>query len=155
MLWLVLWVSSAYLVVQAPNRAPGALAGGIARHAAGEPRWLAALDQAAAAAAGHGGQLVPMLLAAAFWAIGVTIFFPAAVRPALALSFFVAAFIWVVGENFGGIMTSQATDPNSGPLLALVALAFWPSGRVIRGGLRAPGGHHPSSRSLGSSMPKW
>jgi hypothetical protein len=37
-----------------------------------------------------------------------------------------ALSIWAVGENFGGILTGQATDPNTGPLLALAALAFWP-----------------------------
>src|SRR5487761_42179 len=142
--WLVLWVSSAYLVLQAPNRTPGALAGGIARLAAGEPHWVAALDQAAAVAAGHAGAVAPVLLAAAFWVIGVAIFFPAAVRPALALSILVAALIWVVGENFGGIMTGQATDPNTGPLLVLVAVAFWPAGRGVRGGLRAPGSYRPA-----------
>jgi len=39
----------------------------------------------------------------------------------------VAAFIWVFGEAFGQILTGGATDPNSGPLLALLALAYWPS----------------------------
>ncbi len=38
----------------------------------------------------------------------------------------VAAFIWVFGEAFGQILTGGATDPNSGPLLALLALAYWP-----------------------------
>ena len=43
-----------------------------------------------------------------------------------AWSIILAAAIWVIGENFGGILTGQATDPNTGPLLVLVALAFWP-----------------------------
>ncbi len=34
--------------------------------------------------------------------------------------------IWVVGENFGGILTGTGTDPNSGPLLMLLAAAYWP-----------------------------
>ena len=38
----------------------------------------------------------------------------------------VAAFIWVFGEAFGQILTGGATDPNSAPLLALLALAYWP-----------------------------
>jgi hypothetical protein len=127
-LWLVLWDSAAYLVLQVPNRYPGALRDGIARLAAGEPRWIAAMDRAAAAAAGHAGSLLPVLLAAAFWLIGVAVFFPVAVRPALALSIAMGLVIWVIGENFGGIMTGQATDPNTGPLLVLVSLAFWPLG---------------------------
>jgi hypothetical protein len=43
----------------------------------------------------------------------------------------VAAVIWVFGEAFGGIMAGGATDPNSGPLLVLLALTYWPT--------RAPG----------------
>jgi hypothetical protein len=38
----------------------------------------------------------------------------------------VAAVIWVVGEAFGTIFTGGGTDPNSGPLLALLAVAYWP-----------------------------
>jgi hypothetical protein len=32
----------------------------------------------------------------------------------------------VVGENFGGMFTGSGTDPNSGPLLALLAVTYWP-----------------------------
>jgi hypothetical protein len=39
----------------------------------------------------------------------------------------VAAVIWVAGEAFGMILAGGATDPNSGLLLILLALAYWPS----------------------------
>lgn len=125
-LWLALWGSSACLILQPQSRAPGALRASIAALAAGEPRWIAALDQSAAAAAGRGGALIPVLLAAAFAVTGVAIFVPAAVRPAVTLSIILAMIIWVTGENFGGILTGRATDPNTGPLLVLLALACWP-----------------------------
>jgi hypothetical protein len=125
-LWLVLWGSSAYLILQPQNLAAGALRDSITALAAGEPRWIAVIDQSAAAAAGGAGAVVPVLLAAAFAVTGVAIFVPAAVRPAVTLSIILAAAIWVIGEDFGGILTGQATDPNTGPLLVLVALAFWP-----------------------------
>jgi hypothetical protein len=44
----------------------------------------------------------------------------------------VAVVIWVFGEAFGAIMTGGATDPSSGPLLALLALAYWPARAVVR-----------------------
>ena len=141
-LWVALWGSASYLVLQAPDRAPGALRSSIAGLAAGEPRWIAAMDQAAAVAAGRAGPLVPVLLAAAFAVIGVAIFVPATVRPALALSIVTALAIWVIGENFGGILTGQATDPNTGPLLVLVALAYWP----LAGSMRAAPG--PAGRPV-------
>ncbi|MGN6679521.1 MAG: hypothetical protein ACTHKL_17305 [Streptosporangiaceae bacterium] len=41
------------------------------------------------------------------------------------------AAIWVV-QDFGELLTGQATDPNSGPLLILIAAAFWPVARGLR-----------------------
>ena len=41
---------------------------------------------------------------------------------AVALGFLV---VWVLGQNFGLLFSGGATDPNSGPLLALVAAAYW------------------------------
>jgi hypothetical protein len=34
--------------------------------------------------------------------------------------------IWFAGQDLGEIATGQATDPNSGLLLALLAAAYWP-----------------------------
>ena len=53
-------------------------------------------------------------------------------RPALVLAVVLALFIWVAGEDFGGILTGHATDPNSGPLLILLAAACWPRGGTSR-----------------------
>jgi hypothetical protein len=36
----------------------------------------------------------------------------------------------VLAENLGGILTGQGTDPNTGPLLILLAFAYWPPGRA-------------------------
>ena len=53
------------------------------------------------------------------------------------LALVVAAAIWVVGEAFGMILAGGATDPNSGPLLALLALAYWPARQRQARGERA------------------
>ena len=34
-----------------------------------------------------------------------------------------------VAEGFGGIFTGQGTDPNTGPLLVLLAACYWQSPR--------------------------
>jgi hypothetical protein len=51
--------------------------------------------------------------------------------------------IWVA-QDFGELLTGQATDPNSGPLLIVLAAAFWPvagwpgtSESTVAGGLRS------------------
>jgi hypothetical protein len=60
--------------------------------------------------------------------VAVGIFLPATVvRASLVLAVVVAAGIWVIGEDFGGVFTGSATDPNSGVLLALLAIAYWPA----------------------------
>jgi len=48
-------------------------------------------------------------------------------RAALTLAAVVALVTWVVGQNLGGIFTGAGTDPNSGPLLVLLAAAYWPA----------------------------
>jgi hypothetical protein len=42
-----------------------------------------------------------------------------------------------VETHLGGILASGATDPNSGPLLALLALTYWPA-RPVPASLAAP-----------------
>ena len=149
-LWLLLWAGSACLMLQAPNRAPGAVRASIASLAAGEPHWIATMDHAAAVAAGHADSLAPTVLAAAFAAIGIAIFIPPAVRPALTLSIILALASWVIGQNFGGILTGQATDPNAGPLLVLLALAFWPHPAASRRAPRRPPGRASTEPPVGA-----
>ncbi len=44
----------------------------------------------------------------------------------LVLAIAVFAVIWVAVQNFGGILAGGATDPNSGPLVIVLALMYWP-----------------------------
>jgi hypothetical protein len=128
-LWLVLWLSLAYFaLVPAANRAPQALHDMIAGMTAGEPRWLAAIERNAAALVAHQGLAASVVLAIALILIAGGVYLPAsAARGALILAIVVSAVIWVVGEAFGAILAGGATDPNSGPLLLLLALAYWPA----------------------------
>jgi len=72
-----------------------------------------------------------VVLAVVLAAVAVGVYGPVpAVRAAVLLAVVVAVVIWVVGENFGAILAGSATDPNSGPLLVLLAIAYWPSGAV-------------------------
>jgi len=74
--------------------------------------------------------LFAAILGAVLVGIALGVFLPAApARGVIALAIVVAVAIWVVGENFGQIFTGAATDPNSGPLLVLLAVAYWPTRR--------------------------
>jgi hypothetical protein len=139
-LWLVLWLSLAYFALLPANRAPQVLSGMIAGLERGEPGWLAAIDRGAAALVGHQGLAASVVLAIVLVLVAVGVYLPApAARGALALAIAVAAVIWVVGEALGGILAGGATDPNSGPLLILIALAYWPLGTASRQPGKAPG----------------
>jgi hypothetical protein len=127
--WLALWGSFAYFILQAVNRAPGALHDTVAGLAAGEPGWVAAMDRVVAGAAGNHGTVISVSLAVIFVMTGLGVCWAATTRAALVLSVITGVAIWVFGENFGGIATGHGTDPNSGLLLMLLAAAFWPLGR--------------------------
>jgi hypothetical protein len=126
-LWLVLWLSLAYFALTPANRAPQALNSMIAGMESGEPHWLSALDKGAASLVAHQGLTASIVLAAALVLIAAGVWLPRrAMRATVLLAIVVALVIWVVGENFGMILAGGATDPNSGPLLVLLALAYWP-----------------------------
>ena len=130
-LWLVLWLSLAYFALTPANRAPQALSGVITDMAAGEPGWLADVDKGAASLVSGRGMAASIVLAMALAVIAAGVYLPRpAARAALVLAMVVATVIWVFGEAFGAIMAGGATDPNSGPLLVLLALAYWPRRRA-------------------------
>jgi peptidoglycan/LPS O-acetylase OafA/YrhL len=56
--------------------------------------------------------------------IGLAALHPRSRRPAVAAGFVLALAIWVVGQNLGQFYSGQATDPNTAPLIALMAIAL-------------------------------
>ncbi len=127
LLWLVLWGSLAYFALTPANRAPQALHDIIAGMTGGEPGWVTGLENHAASVLAYQGLAASIVLAVALIVIAVGVVLPPPLaRSALILALVVAAFIWVFGEAFGQILVGGATDPNSAPLLALLALVYWP-----------------------------
>jgi hypothetical protein len=136
-LWLVLWLSLAWFALLPANRAPQALHDLIAGMESGEPGWLVAIDQKAAALVAHQGLAASIMLAVALVVVAAGVFLPRpAARATLVLALVVAAVIWVAGEALGAIPAGGATDPNSGPLLALLAVAYWPMTAISTSGER-------------------
>jgi hypothetical protein len=127
-LWLVLWLSLAYFALVPANRAPQALTSLIAGMESGQPGWLAAAQRGAASLVANQGLAASVTLAVALMLIAVGIYLSGrAAIAVLLLAIVVSVVIWVFGEALGMILSSGATDPNSGPLLALLALAYWPT----------------------------
>jgi hypothetical protein len=127
-LWVVLWASLAYFSLIASNRAPQALHDMISGLASGNPGWLAGIVNGGARLVNHQGLAASIVLAVLLAFIAVSVLMPVPVaRTGVVVAIVLAALIWVVGEALGGIFSGSGTDPNSGPLLALLALAYWPA----------------------------
>ncbi|MGH3154146.1 MAG: hypothetical protein ACRDOB_25935, partial [Streptosporangiaceae bacterium] len=128
-LWLVLWASLAFFALQPAARAPRAISGMISGLAAGQPGWLAWIYDHAGSALGRPGLLASIVLAVALVVVAVGPYLPTRMaRAAVVLAIVLAVVIWLA-EGLGGLLTGGGTDPNSGPLLALLAIAFWPAVR--------------------------
>ncbi len=96
----------------------------------GQPVWVTFLVNSFAAFSSHNGVALNIAGAIVLALIAVGIFLPQPwTRSVVIAGVVVAAFIWVVGEALGALFGGQGTDVNSGPLLALIAIAYWPATR--------------------------
>jgi hypothetical protein len=137
-MWAVVWCGLGVMWLLPASTNGGALSAALRGAAAGEPGWLAHVQLSVAHALGNGGTSVAVGAAVLSFVIGFgpliarrpTIFLIAGV--AMALDF------WVLGEAFGQIFSGMATDPNTGPLLVLLALAIYPAGVAVRATAREP-----------------
>jgi hypothetical protein len=126
LLWLVLWGGLAWLAVLPATAAPRALAGMVTEVSAGQPAWLAGTDGRLAAFLSHHGPGTAIVLAVVLAVIAVGIYLPpSVVRILLVLAVATAAALWLA-QGLGGMLTGSGTDPESAPVLALLAVAYWP-----------------------------
>ena len=123
--WVVLWVDFAVYFLLPANRAPQAMHDLVLGTASSEPGWVQSIDHGFASVFAGRGLAFSLGLAALSLAIALAVARPALVRPALVAALVFAAFVWLV-QDFGGTLTAQGTDVNSGPLIALLAWTFWP-----------------------------
>jgi hypothetical protein len=125
--WPVLWGLFAVEQLAPANRAPSALHDMVAGMADGEPRWIQSLDNLGAVMLTDRGTEVSIVLAIMLAGVALGILGPARLRRAvIVLAMALAALIWIFGQDFGALATGRATDPNSGPLLILLASCYWP-----------------------------
>ena len=124
-LWLAVWGSMAVFAVLPAARA--LLGSTISDMASGQPAWLAWIDSRLGAWLAGQGLLAAVLLAAVFAVTAVGVFLPRRwTRAVIVLALVLAVMLWLA-QGLGGVFTGAGTDPNSAPLLALLALSFWPA----------------------------
>ena len=127
---------------------PAAQAAGPARARAawvllwGGLAWLAAAGAPAATMAVFRQPGGSLLLAVVLVLIAAGVLLPAPVqRGAVVAAVVLSLLLWGYGQGFGGVFTGTGTDPSTGPLLALLALAYWPARRAA---VHHPGRSHPA-----------
>jgi hypothetical protein len=122
--WALLWVGGAVLQLLPGQNTGSALAGLLTSSAGAAPHWLASLDTSLGTWATRHGALAVPALAATEYLVGVGVLWWRTRTFAVASGLVLSIAIWVIGQDLGQLYSGQATDPNSAPLIALIALVL-------------------------------
>jgi len=127
--WVGVWGLLAALCFRPANTAADAVSTTISGNSTGTPTWYTSLlNHAADLTRGRGAEVsITLGVLLALVAVSVLVNDRRVLRAGLVLGIVLAALIWIFGEGFGMPYMGMATDPDTGPLLAVVAIAFWPA----------------------------
>jgi hypothetical protein len=129
--WALLWVGGAVFQALPGQNTGTAVAGAISSGDAGAPAWLGRLDASVAGWTTRHGTAVVAALVVSEALIGLAALHRRGRTPAVAAGFVLALAIWVVGQDVGQLYSGHATDPNTAPIIALMAIAvLGPRSRV-------------------------
>ena len=129
--WSGLWAAGALIWLQALTRPVFSIHGALIEAAEDSMPWLAGVQRSLAGALQGDGRAVALVLAIASLAIAAAVWTRWR-RQALLAGAALAALYWTLGQSLGGLTTGEATDPNIGPLLILLAVALWPAALPAR-----------------------
>ena len=123
--WAALWVGLGLSALLPANRSAGRVADQLTQIAGTVPGWLGRLDHVVAGSVRDFGWVAVVVLTVTPVVVGLAGLGGSRVRRMAAWAGIVLAVaIWVVGESFGQLGSGIATDPNTGPLLVVAALAL-------------------------------
>ena len=126
--WAAIWASGAVLELLPGQIGGDAIAAAIRSEAVGAPGWLAGVASWLARLAAHTGMVAVAAIVGAEVAVGAFALTRPARAAALATGAALSVAFWVAGQDLGQLYSGRATDPNTGPLLVLMAASLWPLG---------------------------
>jgi hypothetical protein len=150
--WTAIWVGGAVLQLLPAQRTPAGLGAQVDMAAMMSPGWLARPESSLAGWLANlptiGAALITGALVVLQAWVGVAALSRGPSRQsALRVGAALAFVFWILCQGFGGISTGTATDPNSAPLLILLAVAIAGShSQSLRSAL--PTASTPSERSV-------
>ena len=124
--WAVVWGIGALLQGLPGQSSPSALAASVDGAGQGGPGWLAHIDHVVSGwVNGSGGVGVSLLITLEI-VVALGVFGgPLAARVSAGAGGLIALGLWAFGQSFGQVYSGQSTDPNTGPLLLLMAAAVY------------------------------
>jgi hypothetical protein len=122
--WALLWIGAAiFQLLPGQNTGPG-LASLLSSSASAAPHWLAPIDTSLAGWTNRNGTLAVSAFATIPFLVGVGALSPKTRTWAVAIGLVLSVAIWIIGQDLGQLYSGQATDPNSAPLIALMAVVL-------------------------------
>jgi hypothetical protein len=129
--WAVVWVGAAVFQALPGQNSGAGVASDLTAGTSGAPAWLASLDNSVGAWAAHHGSLLVLVLVSAEVLIGIGALARRTRTAAVVAGLALTVALWVMGQDLGALYSGQATDPNSGPVLALMAIVLLAGSREI------------------------
>jgi len=137
--WAGYWSFAAVLFLLPHNRTTTSVSSAIVGMANGQPGWYAHFLTDLGNFFNTSGTETAWILALVSVAIGLGPLGTRRPGPVLAVGALFAFLMWIAGQGLlGNIFTGNDTDPNSGPMVIVLAAAMVPTVAAVRGEWRSP-----------------
>jgi hypothetical protein len=126
--WTGFWVLSAVLFILPANRTRTSISSAVTGMAPGTPSWYSHFLLSTGNHFASVGTQTAWVLAILSLIIGIGPLLARRSGVFLAAGIVLTAILWITGQGFlGGTLSGSGTDPNTGPLIVLLALAMMPT----------------------------